>query len=311
MSERFAKPSVEAIRASLERCRPELAKGPITYFDEGWDFWAFKAGDYLLRFPQAEYGLGSMEKEWRLLPALAPTLPVAIPVPDLFCADGPNGKPFIGHRFLAGISVGQLGRPPAPGFGAALGRFLRALHDFPLEQAVSLGVPLFDGPKARSDRIETYERTVRQVFPRLGREARTYVEKRVEAYLNDPANFEFEPRLHHHDLDRDAHVLVDTQTGALVGVIDFGDAVVGNPSVDFMMPLMEFESLGIADQIEDVFAAYGPTGQSREQMRAEVEFLYLRWPLNTIEFGLDTADDARIEKGIRDLNAQVARHTLC
>ena len=304
MSPNFPKPTVEAIRASLADCRPDLAAAPISYLAEGWDFWAFRAGDHVLRFPRRDNGVEALSLERRLLPSLAPTLPLTVPVPDLFFEKGPNDQPFIGHRFVAGVPFRELEHLPAAGCGETFGRFLRALHAFPVEKAAGLGVSVHDGPGLRRHRVAFYEDVIRQVFPLISCEARTFTERVSEAYLNGPVNFVFKPCLIHHDLDAPDHILFDANSGMLAGIIDFGDAAIGNPAIDFWTPLYELTPMGMADQLPDLLAAYGATAEAFERMRPELQFLRFRWPLMGILRGLELGDEIMVEEEIQALTQQ-------
>jgi aminoglycoside phosphotransferase (APT) family kinase protein len=319
MTDNLSRPTETHIREALGRYAPALADEPLRLIAEGWTSWAFLVGDHVLRFPKHDkqysaYGeidsLTAMETERRLLGELAPTLPLPVPVPDLLGIDGPNGMPFIGHRYVEGVPLRELGRAPADGFGARLGGFLRALHAFSAERAIGLGAPLMDGPAVRLARGEFYERVIRRVFPLISCEARAYTEARFDAYLNDGRNFDFEPRLIHHDLDRQ-NTIVDPESGDLCGVIDFGDAVVGNPAVDFWMPFIDFGLLGIGDQAGGFLDAYGREGLDLERIGIEVEFVHFLWPFHDMLYGLGIGDAEMVAGGIRALNESLPADLRC
>lgn len=61
---------------------PDLVALPLTAVASGWDHVTYRLGDDLaLRLPRRELGAGMIQGEQRLLPALAPQLPVEVPVP--------------------------------------------------------------------------------------------------------------------------------------------------------------------------------------------------------------------------------------
>lgn len=317
----WSKPETPQIRAALREYAPQLAEEPIEFLGEGWAIWAFRAGDYVLRFPKAPRASTELSGNRRLVAELQEHLSTPVSVPNISGEHGPNDAPFAGHRFVPGVSLitaAQLlpasargGAPEirlAPTLGREIGVFLRELQSFPADRALELGAPLKDGPAQRADTIELYESVIRQIFPLISCEARTYAEQRFEGFLNQPANFQFEPRLIHHDLDRQ-NLLIDPDTGSLSGVIDWEGARVGNPAIDLWLPLIDFAQLGIDDQLQDFLDAYGPFDRERSQV--QVEFTHFLWPFHDMLYGQYIDDRDFVEGGIRDLNASLPHDLVC
>jgi aminoglycoside 2''-phosphotransferase len=325
----WSKPEAAEIRKALRKYAPLLADASIEFLAEGWEFWAFRAGEYVLRFPKAERGFvwkladqpsaESLRIERGLTPELAAHLSTPISVTDVYGELGPNGAPFTGHRFLAGEVIMYETRPTADAwarrrlpddqFGRELGRLIREVHAFPAERAIELGVPLFEGVALRADRVLHYEDVIRRAFPLLGCEARTHVERVYETYLNDAASFDFDPVLVHTDLA--VNTLIDPQTGHLCGLIDFGDAAVSDPALDFWLPVYGLAHVGIGEQAEACLKEAGVDQAALDRMRPQLAFQDLRYPLLGILHGLGNQDDAMVEESILELNAMVPRDTKC
>jgi aminoglycoside phosphotransferase (APT) family kinase protein len=315
----WSKPETDEIRSALRRYAPELAEEPIEFLSEGWEFWAFTAGDHVLRFPrpivdlhrlpEGTTNLRSLDIERALLPMLAEVLSIPVPRIDIYGEDGPNGAAFAGHKMLPGEPVLFARGAPGPNLGLDYGRLLRELRAFDVEQAIRLGVPYLDGTAVREQRGRHYEQVIRRVFPLVSCEARTYIEQGFESYLNDPANFDFEPSLVHQDLDMNC--LIDTATGELSGVIDFGGSIVSNPAMDLWLPLYGFARLGIEDQLPACLEAAGIDADSLARMRPEVDFIDLNFPLTDILSGLDRDDRDQVEEGILALNEKVPFGIQC
>jgi aminoglycoside 2''-phosphotransferase len=139
-------------------------------------------------------------------------------------------------------------------------------------------------------------------------ETRTYVAQAYETYLNDPRNFDFEPVLSHEDID-ERNTLVDPETGDLTGVIDFGDAVVGDPANDFTWAFcIGFAGLGIEDQLHELLRE-GGIDEARLVNRPA--FFAVLSPVNEILHGLDIGDEEFVELGLERLNAAVPRDLRC
>ena len=307
MPDRYPQPPLHVVAAALER--HGLPHECIEVLGDGWDFWAFAAGDLVLRTPKndlvgdvafAQPVAEKLATEARLLGELAPLLPLAIPEPVRLADDGPNGMPFCVYRRVPGVPLRDFHGRLAPGFGASLGCFLRALHSFPVERAVALGLNVMEGHVLRRRLIKEYEDYVRRVFPLISCEARTHAQEVFESRVNDPAFFDFEPRMSHRDID-ERHLLIDPVSGKLRGVIDFGDAAIGPRASDFVWAYcLGFERFGIAGQIRDLLRE----GELDEaELAGQREFVSVWWPLADIDHALDVGDEDAVREGIVALNA--------
>src|SRR5512146_209301 len=82
---------------------PELAGAGAVAYGNGWDNTAVLVGDVVFRFPRRPIAVELLSTEAHVLPALAPLLPLRIPVPKW---EGRATEafpwPFLGYRRLAG-----------------------------------------------------------------------------------------------------------------------------------------------------------------------------------------------------------------
>jgi aminoglycoside phosphotransferase (APT) family kinase protein len=309
----FDRPTPEQIRVALGQCAPDSAREPIHFLGEGWSVWTFRVGDHVLRFPKSGRDLGELKKEREFLPLLAEHIATQIPSPDTYCDTGPNGLPFIGYPMLPGRSLiradillpasvrtGRSEIPLADSFGRDLGAFLRQLHSYPAELALRQGIALVDGAALRADRERDYDEAMETVFPLISADAVALLRARFAAYLDDSANFDFDPCLIHGDLDRQ-NVLVEGETGELSGVIDFGGLRISKPATDFLLPLGDFPSLSISHQLPSLLEAYGEE-LDLERARIEVDFTQqVLWPIYDVEFGKYWGNDEFVARGVEAL----------
>jgi aminoglycoside phosphotransferase (APT) family kinase protein len=179
--------------------------------DAGWDFKVLiLADEWVVRWPRHRLAVEEIEKEAALLPALAPLLPVEVPQFEYV-----SREPWlVAYRFIQGEPLA--GEDPD---GVRV--FLEALH----------GIDVGEVPAPHPDWLETYREQAdefrRVVLPLLDADERT----RGEALLDETETLTgFEPALTHSDLGP-SHLLV--RNGRLAGVIDWGDARVGDPALDY------------------------------------------------------------------------------
>lgn len=310
MKQQLPTPTVDQIRSALARCAPSLADQPITFLNEGWGNWVFAGADFVVRLPQwnEETCELSLDAELRLLGELAPALPLPVPRPIAFLADGPDGRPMAVATRVPGIPVGDLQRPPAANFGEQMGRFIRALHSFPNERGRALGLRQYNAASVRGARIQTYERLVRLAYPLLSCETRTYTDEVLLRHINDASEYEFEACLVHGDLDH-RNVLADPVTGEITGVVDFGDASIHHPGNDVSWAYCGgFEGMGIEDQIP---ALLREGGIKEDMLRGRREWVSVWWPLDDVAHWVEVNDSVMIEESLRKLNAIVPRDVRC
>jgi aminoglycoside phosphotransferase (APT) family kinase protein len=239
-----------------------LGRNPetIVEIDTGYDFEvAIVDDDWVFRFPRRPGVEEALEVEIVLLPAIAGALPVDVP-----SFEHVSRTPlFVGYRLLRG-------EPLVDEDGDGVRAFLEALHAL---DASSLPVERRDWIGAYTDQCAEFERLV---FPRLDRDLRPGA-KRLFAEVE--ALVDFAPALLHADLGPD-HLLV--RDGRLSGVIDWGDARVGDPALDY------------AWLLNGPFADWNVDPELRRRAR----FYHRLGPWYEAHYGLFTNQPAHVEVGL-------------
>ena len=184
---------------------------PIVEIEEGWDFKVLILEDqWVLRIPRHRLAVEELEKEILLLPAIADRLPVQIP----HFAHVSREPFYVTYRMVRGDR--HVNEDPS-----GVRAFLDALHAVPVDAV----------PAPHPDWLEEYRELAdafrRVVLPLLDPDERP----RGEALLVQVETLTgFRPVLTHSDLGP-SHLLVHDD--ALVGVIDWGDARIGDPAIDY------------------------------------------------------------------------------
>jgi aminoglycoside phosphotransferase (APT) family kinase protein len=233
-----------------------------------------------------------------LLRALAPALPVRVPLPEWAVDPGSDGLPFgaIGYRKLPGAS---LARTPVGDLGlvaAAVGGFLRALHRFPVGEAVRLGAPFAPAMRAK---VEALRASVLPALrPRLtGAELRT-LERWADDVLADDAMDRFSPAVRHGDLWYE-HLLVDGHPPRLVGVLDWEGVGIGDPATDLAVQLYLGEPF-----LAQALQSY--VGSGAEGGAALTRRIRRHWQLREfggVRWSLEQSDEAELEESLAKLRA--------
>ncbi len=182
--------------------------------EQGWDSHAdVVEGTWLDRTARRPDVARLLEVETRLMPRLAPTLPLAVPVPALIGTDPPRTR----HRLVPGTPID----PPrlTAEDGGRVGDFLRTLHDTPAEVWDGTGIT------SDTDRLPAMDEMAERVVPLLPTELRPEAEALIDR-CRDAAR---RTVLRHGDLGPE-HVLVTD--GRVSGVIDWTDVALGDQALD-------------------------------------------------------------------------------
>ncbi len=240
---------------------------PLVEVDDGWDFKVLILdGTWVLRIPRAERSVAQLEKEIELLPALAPALPVAVPR-----FQSVSREPwFVVYRLIRGHAL-QEEDPDG------LRAFLVALHSFDPG----------DLPVPRPEWQEIYRAHAadwRQiVLPLLDADERP----RAEALLGQIETLTgFEPALVHCDLGPEHLICRD---GKLAGVIDWGEAKVGDPAIDYAWLLN------------------GPFGDwdVDEELRRRALIYHRLGPWHEVDYGVTTEQPEFVRSGLAGVRSRL------
>jgi len=238
----------EEARTLIRDQFPAVAADRIEPVGEGWDNVVYLVdGRWAFRFPRRELGAQLLDAEWTALRHVAGRLP--LPVPEaVFYGRPARGYPwcFLGLTYLPGRPAVGAGITEAQRVAMAgpLGRFLRALHALPLPRG---------SPGDTIGRMDVERR-----LPWAGKRLDELIDRGlVESAAPWLPLFEDLPRgprprcLVHGDLYL-RQMLVD-DTGAVAGILDWGDAHAGDPAADLMLVFTLLPPAGRAD----FEAAYG------------------------------------------------------
>jgi len=297
---------------------PRLVHGPLTealpgtqpararWIGEGWGAAAYRVpaardddgGDWVLRMPRpgVPWAAEDLEREMRMIPLLA-LRPFEVAVPrDPLLLRSPAGET-IGalHRLVPGEGTGgrAIRGEAKREHLAAIGRFLATLHTTPPRLARAHGV------EGRDLWVEVARPRIEAVMEVAGPGTQRWLQGRIEAFESlDRSDV---PRvLIHGDLSAD-HLLAD-ELGRLSGVIDFAEARLSDPAIDFAGVLNRF---GWRD-LEVVFTHYDAPLDTTLLDRARI-YIEIA-PIYSVTDGYIALGMAERVRGLRRLAARSARN---
>ena len=220
--------TADLIAELLREQHPDLAGLPVTFGARGWGNQMWRLGDYLaVRLPWVGQDADELLlKEHALLPAIAPRLPLPVPVPQRL---GQPSERFPRHWIVTTWVAGEpADRAPATrGAEAAdtLAAFLTALHQPAPDEApagrYNQGGPLAESAKGFAHFLN--EATDRGLISDPDAVGEVWDDARAAPDWTGPALWV------HADL-HPANLL--TRDGNFCGVVDFGDLCAGDPACD-------------------------------------------------------------------------------
>jgi len=256
-------------RDRLRLIADALGRSPETVreLDHGYDFEvAIVDDEWVFRFPRRPAVAAALEVEIQLLPEIAPALPVAVPMFEHISRE----PLFVAYRMIRGTRL-------VDEDGDGVRAFVEALHaldpsPLPLEQA--------DWVEAYREQCAEFERLV---LPLLGRQDET---RAAQLFEEVETLVGFEPAVLHADLGPD-HFLV--RGGRLVGVIDWGDARVGDPALDYSWLL----NVPFRDWEVDA------------ELRRRARFYHRLGPWYEAHYGLFTDQPQHTERGLAGIRERL------
>lgn len=290
---------VDVAIALIQHNFPQVAIQTVQPITSGWDSFVLEVnGELIFRFPTRNDVVEYLQMEMRLLPILEKALSTSIPHFS-YIGHGDANYPFmfVGYRKLVGISLEDENIPSEhlAALAADLGTFLSELHGFPVAQAVQASVEEHTAMQWRERYQDRYTDLQKRAFPLLDRELHTRSERLWEDFLSDRAIFTFQPVLLHCDLNCE-HIFYDVEHGMLTGIIDWGDATIGDPAQDFVGLLV---GRGRAFT-ERVLAHYQGVVDATFWRRMDFYLCYI--PFSELLYGAYSGKEQFIAQGIERLH---------
>ncbi|WP_349728626.1 phosphotransferase [Peribacillus frigoritolerans] len=265
---------------------PEIELKEIKQLGEGFDNTVIQInGQFVFRFPRRPIAVTLIQVENQLLPSIAGTFPLAIPEPIFF------GKPstlypypFTGYKMVKGhLPVAGSVANKAES-AKRFAHFLKALHSFPVERAMRLGVQpdgmmRLDVSYRKKSLMENVSNLLKLGFFEQARAVKDFVETLGEWDVQHPVS------LVHGDIHI-RNVILDDE-GVLAGIIDWGDVHVGNPAIDFSFLYSYFPK-----EVRRVF--FDIYGEIEKETESLARFRAIYMLVTLLVYGIDRHDEELI-----------------
>lgn len=279
----------DQVRRVVAAQLPRYPVDSVAVSGAGSDNTAFEVnGELIVRFckePDPARRADRVGKEARLLAAVADISPLPVPRPTFTVAE----LGCLAYFKIPGVPLLHVPEPQrmrrATSVAAALGTLLTALHAAPVDRMAEL-VDIDEHPliEWRAEAAANYAAVAEQL-PGVRRRA-------VEAFLAAPPPTDARVRtFSHNDLGIE-HVLVDPAGWPVRGVIDWADAAIVDPALDFGRI---HRDLGPA-AVDAALRTYGAELDDISGLRERAAFVARCSLLEDLAYGLETGQDAYIDK---------------
>ena len=291
-----------SIQNTLTQALPNANFDSAVLIGEGYGVVGFRVpdptGDWSVRIPrpEASWAISNLKLESMLLPSLESEISTETPRKSALVRDDEGTVIASIHRFISGNpSSSRLIRgAKRERLAIQIATFFRELHSFSPAKARRLKVRTVDlWP-------DLYQPLIAKTLPHLGRAGRIWLKTRAIEFERAGGTAEAPRVLTHGDIAGE-HLLLDADSN-LTGVIDFGDAMIADPALDFAGILNEFSW----SFLERILVHYGPIDSN---LRARVHFYIDVAPIFQVEYGENIRNGAERLTGIRRIAAR-ARYNM-
>lgn len=277
----------EAIRL-VSSCLPGWLTAPLEPLGEGDFCFALASAGHVVRVARHAEAAAALLREACVLAEIADSLPLEVPRPAYHASR--ECPPFSVHRMLVGTALTEavwsaLPVPAQERSAREMAAFLRALHAIPPERIAPCRLPSRTAPGLAAALRRVVGSTV---LPRLSPEEAG----RLEAILAAEASRNPLPNVILHADFSPGHVFIDSESGAVIGIIDFGDCTLGEAARDLIYVLEDFGPACF----RAVVAAYAP--DDPDPLIARVNVWGLLEAVDWAHAGLVQGDASRAAEGL-------------
>jgi aminoglycoside phosphotransferase (APT) family kinase protein len=278
---------VAEVHSVVAACMPGYRIGTVVLVGEGLDNVAYEVnGELIVRFSKDPDPI-RLDREARLLAAVAAVAPLPVPEPVFTVAE----KGCLAYAKLPGTPLLDLPRHHRSehdtSIAATLGELLTVLH------AVS-PAELTDLVDPDHHPLTEWRREAAATYLTVSRQVPSAHRRPVEAFLGaPPPDGGYTPVFSHNDLGIE-HVLVDPVMWTVTGIIDWSDAAIVDPACDFGLLYRDLGPAALHAAVDSYRTATPDPGTLSERA-----VFYARCGvLEDLAYGIETGRRAYIDKSL-------------
>lgn len=275
------------VRGVVAACMPDYRIESVVPLGEGLDNMAYEVnGKLIVRFSKEPDPM-RLDREARLLAAVAAVSPLPVPEPTFTVAES-GCMAYVKLPGTPLLDMPQIQRADHDtSVAAALGEFLTALHAVPTSRMTDL-VDIDDQP------LTEWRREAAAIYPTVAGRIPSAHRRPVEAFLDAASPDDgYSTVFSHNDLGIE-HVLVDPATWTVTGVIDWSDAAIVDPAYDFGLL---YRDLGGA-ALRAAIGGYRAGNRDLAALNERAVFYARCSVLEDLAYGIETGRDKYLDKSL-------------
>jgi aminoglycoside 2''-phosphotransferase len=283
----------------------------INYLNSGNDCDAFCVNNnYVFKFPKNIKASENLLKEFDILNELKHKLPLEIPDAVFLCrtytpSDYFNYN-FIGCTKIKGKALtpeifNSLSEKVQDNIIYDLASFLKELHNIKINEKLNNyidDVPL----KYKNDQ----KKIKNLIYEYLNTHQQECIENMYNKIYDDNDFFNYKPCVIHNDLSSD-HIFYDDKSNKISGIIDFGDARIGDADNDFMCLLEDGEEYGQKFGLK-VLEYYNH--KNIKVVLKKFNFRELYWSFEKVLYGYEYSLDDYYNEGLKEIKEKADKNML-
>ena len=251
---------------------------------DGWDNLVFEVNHELIfRFTRRGEILQQHLKELELLPLLNQTLSLMVPNP--VCRQTETSPYYMAYKKIPGKPITSSYNKEK--LTETITRFLHELQN--TDPTELKRTPRYTPETWRKEYLELHRRIISEVYPLLEPGIQARISQTFKEFL--ATEFTFNSVLCHRDLSTD-HIL--ESEGVITGIIDWGDACIGDPAFDLTGLLMGYGE-GVAVKISGNLG-YPEEYLDRARFYGKIASFY------EALYGIELNDENHIKAGLKKIN---------
>ncbi len=260
--------------------------------------------EVIFRFPKIRQSLEMMHVEYAILRSIQGCTELAIPNPIISHMETDVlGEAFIGYRLIPGkpfwreTFLALKDEDTMRRIVSQIATFLKQLHSIP---AARLNKAPLQRRESREEWTDLFIRFRTKLFPHLDDSEQVRVTNNFARFLADSDNFAYQPVLRHGDFGT-VNLLFDHGKKTLSGVIDFGNAGLGDPALDIAYLIAPF---GYGEKIIDLLAIDYPLD---DDLLARARFYVSTFALQEALYGIEHDNTRAFNLGLAGYHPPAAR----